>query len=143
RRIYRLACPDAYRASPSVAGLPHRVGLVSGSCSSSPSSGLSFLQIPPHDGHPCLASRFRSSRPAEDLHLRESQHAWRTTWIGGPASRTPIHLHYAGLGIMRSRPRPTRWPPTRKPSPTPHNSVRGCRGTPAVSPSAGTGPVLG
>ncbi len=54
-----------------------------------------------------------------------------------------IGRNYAGLGIMRSRPRPTRWPPTRKPRPTLHNSVRGCRGTPAVSPSAGTGPVLG
>src|SRR5262249_36082155 len=41
--------------------------------------GLGFLQIPPHGGHPCLALRFRSSRPAEDLHLLPSRHAWHTT----------------------------------------------------------------
>jgi hypothetical protein len=41
--------------------------------------GLSFLQIPPRGGHPCLALRFRSSRPAEDLHLLPSQHVWHTT----------------------------------------------------------------
>src|SRR5205807_7757 len=41
--------------------------------------GIGFLQIPPRGGHPCLALRFRSSRPAEDLHLLETQHAWRTT----------------------------------------------------------------
>lgn len=31
--------------------------------------GIGFLPIPPRDGHPCLALRFRSSRPAEDLYL--------------------------------------------------------------------------
>ena len=40
--------------------------------------GLGFLQIPPPGGHPCLALRFRSSRPAEDLHLLKTQHAWHT-----------------------------------------------------------------
>ena len=31
--------------------------------------GIGFLQIPPRDGHPCLALRFGPSPPAEDLHL--------------------------------------------------------------------------
>ena len=33
-------CPDDHRASPSIAGLPHTTGLLSGFCSSSPSFGL-------------------------------------------------------------------------------------------------------
>ena len=41
-------------------------------------NGIGFLQIPPRGGHPCLALRFRSSRPAEDLHLQDSRQAWRT-----------------------------------------------------------------
>jgi hypothetical protein len=72
------AHPDEHRASVSIATLPHAAGLVSGSCSSSPSFGISSLQIPPRDGHPGLASRFRSPRPAEDLHLQETKHAWQT-----------------------------------------------------------------
>ncbi len=34
-----------------------------------PTGDYGFLQIPPRDGHPCLALRFRSPRPAEDFHL--------------------------------------------------------------------------
>ena len=49
-------------------------GLVSGFCSSSPSFGIGSLQIPPRDGHPGLASRFRPPRPAENSHLRDSKH---------------------------------------------------------------------
>src|SRR6516225_10908501 len=37
RRIYLRACPNDFRASPSIAGLPHHAGLVSGFCSSNPS----------------------------------------------------------------------------------------------------------
>src|SRR6516162_8293982 len=37
RRIYLRACPNDFRASPSMAGLPHHAGLVSGFCSSNPS----------------------------------------------------------------------------------------------------------
>ncbi len=38
---------------------------------------ISFLQIPPHDGHPCLDSRFRSTRFAADFHRLKLRHAWR------------------------------------------------------------------
>ena len=51
--------------------------------------GIGFLQIPPPGGHPCLALRFRSSRPAEDLHLLETQHAWRTRLRGDPGRSAP------------------------------------------------------
>jgi len=54
RRIYLHACLDDYRASLSIARLPHRAGLLSGFCASGPNFVCSFLQIPPHGGHPCL-----------------------------------------------------------------------------------------
>src|SRR5262249_20962827 len=40
--------------------------------------GIGFLQIPPHDGHPCLALQFGPSPPAEDLHLLKAKHTWHT-----------------------------------------------------------------
>src|SRR5262249_61336923 len=40
--------------------------------------GIGFLQIPPHDGHPCLALQFGPSPPAEDLHLLKTKHTWHT-----------------------------------------------------------------
>lgn len=54
RRIYPCTRPDDIWASPSIAGLPHAIGLVSGFCSSGPSFASGFLQIPPRGGHPCL-----------------------------------------------------------------------------------------
>ena len=93
RRPPRVSCVSFPRASPDLPACavrmtigrprplpryPTHAGLVSGFCSSSPSFGIGFLQIPPRDGHPCLALRFRSSRPAENLHLRDTKHAWQT-----------------------------------------------------------------
>lgn len=49
---------DAYRESPSRVGLPGQYSLVSGFCSSLPRFVISFFQIPPHGGHPCLDGRF-------------------------------------------------------------------------------------
>ena len=86
RRIYPATPPSEYRASASIAALPGVAGLVSGFCSSSPSFGVGSLQIPSHDGHPGLAARFRSPRPAENLHLRDSKHAWQTKGPRGSAS---------------------------------------------------------
>ena len=34
---------------------------------------IGFLQIPSHDGHPCLDSRFRPIRPAADFHRLEKR----------------------------------------------------------------------
>jgi len=45
-RVYLRACPNDYRASPSIAGLPHRAGLVPGSCSSSPRFALRLPSDP-------------------------------------------------------------------------------------------------
>src|SRR5829696_803326 len=47
-------------------------------------------QIPPRGGHPCLALRFRSSRPAADFHLLLPRHAWRTKKAASaPHSKKP------------------------------------------------------
>ncbi len=70
--------PDEHRASASIAALPSTIGLVSDFYSSSPSFGIGSLQIPPRDGHPGLASRFRPSRPAENSHLQDPKHAQQT-----------------------------------------------------------------
>src|SRR3984957_1354551 len=70
--------PNEYWASASIAALPGAPGLVSSFCSSSPSFGIGSLQTPPRSGRPGLASRFRSSRSAENSHLRDSKHAWQT-----------------------------------------------------------------
>jgi hypothetical protein len=39
---------------------------------------ISFLQIPPHDGHPCLDGQFRLLRPVADFHRLSACHAWHT-----------------------------------------------------------------
>src|SRR5262249_49726713 len=90
-RIYPATPPSDYRASASIAALPSVAGLVSGFCSLSPSFGIGSLQIPPRGGHPGLASRFRSPRPAENLHLRDPKHAWqtKTAWRLAPRRFAP------------------------------------------------------
>ena len=47
-RIYLCDEQKEYRASPSQAGLPHRTGLVSGSCSSAPRFAAGFFPTPHH-----------------------------------------------------------------------------------------------
>jgi hypothetical protein len=47
--------------------------------------GIGFLQIPPRDGHPCLALRFGPSPPAEDLHLLKQN-------IPGTQKKLPLSL---------------------------------------------------
>ena len=61
------------------AGLPHRAGLVSGSCSSAPGFTSGFLPTPPHSDAVAFGSRFPSPRPTEDFHLQGLCHAWHTT----------------------------------------------------------------
>lgn len=88
RRIYPCACPDGHRASPSIAGLPHRTGLVSGSCSPpsrgpAPPSAAGFLLTPPRGDAVALGYRSPSSGPKEDLHLQGQRHACHTTFGSG------------------------------------------------------------
>jgi hypothetical protein len=65
-----------------MAGLPHRIGLVSGSCSSAPRFAAGFLPTPHRCDAVALGYRFRSSRPEEDLHLQAQCHAWHTMGPG-------------------------------------------------------------
>ena len=39
---------------------------------------LSFLQIPPHGGHPCSLLTVPTAKPVVDFHHRVIAHAWRT-----------------------------------------------------------------
>ncbi|HHT25192.1 MAG TPA: HTH domain-containing protein [Clostridiaceae bacterium] len=41
-------------------------------------SRTSFLQIPPHDGHPCLLLILPTARRIEDFHLLVIKHIGRT-----------------------------------------------------------------
>jgi hypothetical protein len=71
-------CPGDYWASPSIAGLPHRAGLISGFCSSAPSLASGFLPTPPHGDAVAFSSRFPSPGLAGDLHPQHQRHAWHT-----------------------------------------------------------------
>ena len=76
-QIYWNNSREVSWASTSKAVLPCRSSLIFGFCSSPPCFVIGFLQIPPHEGHPCLDSLFRLPRRAEDFHLQDLHHAWR------------------------------------------------------------------
>jgi hypothetical protein len=101
RRIYVLTfrmvsgfewvCPLAQRRPPISAG-----------CSSDRSFAYSFLQIPPHDGHPCCSASSSHHQGLQGtftpkstmwppqpprLRLRATRHAWRTNSSGRPTGR--------------------------------------------------------
>ena len=66
-------------ASSLLADLPVFPSLVCGSCSSGQGFAYSFLQIPPHDGHPCCSAiHFPLPRHVQDFHLRERAHGAKT-----------------------------------------------------------------
>jgi len=73
-----MPLPDEYRASESIASLPSGTGLVSDSCSSSPTFAQGFLPTLPHDSAVAFSLWFRSSQPTGDLH---------------PTSTTPCPAH--------------------------------------------------
>ncbi len=54
------------------------LSLVSGSCPSDWDFALGFLQIPPHDGHPCLRLVVPATWPTADFHRLAIAHAGRT-----------------------------------------------------------------
>ena len=53
--------------------------LICGSCTSGQGFAYSFLQIPPHDGHPCCSAiHFPLPGHVQDFHLRERAHGAQT-----------------------------------------------------------------
>ena len=118
RWIYHYTLAVDYGASPSNAVLPCYSSLVSTicrscrqpSCSSPLCYVIGFLQIPSHDGHPCLDSSFRSPRRTADLHRLELCHASRTSilvasnqatvavdkkgWLGNNYHLSMKHIYY-------------------------------------------------
>ncbi|SFG80044.1 hypothetical protein SAMN02982927_02826, partial [Sporolactobacillus nakayamae] len=52
--------------------------LVCSSCSSAQKFASGFLQIPPHDGHPCLWLTVPTAKPVADFHRLAVVHAGRT-----------------------------------------------------------------
>jgi hypothetical protein len=70
--------PDSGGASFCLANSPAQNGLICGFCSSGQDFAAGFLQIPPHDGHPCLGLTLLAVKRVADLHRRVSAHAGRT-----------------------------------------------------------------
>jgi hypothetical protein len=52
--------------------------LLCGFCPSDRGFASGFLQIPPHDGHPCLQLTVPTAKPVEDFHLQVIAHAGHT-----------------------------------------------------------------
>ena len=53
-----LVLPATFWTSPLSAGLSVFPSLICGSCTSGQGFAYSFLQIPPHDGHPCCSAMY-------------------------------------------------------------------------------------
>ena len=70
--------------------LTHRDRLIGDSCSSSQRFAFGFLQIPPHDGHPCRSANRSPCRADSGLappsysgppsHVPEQRQLWRYAW---------------------------------------------------------------
>ncbi|MGJ9386240.1 hypothetical protein, partial [Salipaludibacillus sp. CF4.18] len=57
---------------------PSLFSLVSNFCSSPQDFASGFLQIPPHDGHPCLPLTVPTTKSVVDFHHQVVRHAGHT-----------------------------------------------------------------
>ena len=86
-----LRCaPGSGRALFCLANSPTHLSLICGFCSSGRDFAAGFLQIPPHDGHPCLWLTLLAAKRVADSHRRVIAHAGRTT-----KSRMNLKVHPA------------------------------------------------
>jgi len=113
RQIYLRACLDDYRASPSMAGLPHHSGLISDFCSSGPSfpqrsctSWLHDMPGAPRVSAPLCERRADSYTPC-GLEARHGMHRQTSVGRQGPSDkRTSIgeerfsHIVAGGIDIV-------------------------------------------
>ncbi|PTI97858.1 hypothetical protein BU054_04490, partial [Staphylococcus simulans] len=51
-----------------------------------------FLQIPPHDGHPCLSLTVPTAKPVMDFHHQVVNHAERTQKVNCVQFKTQFTL---------------------------------------------------
>jgi hypothetical protein len=70
--------PGSGRVSFCFANSPAHHGLICGFCSSGRDFAAGFLQIPPHDGHPCLGLILLAAKRIADSHRRVCARAGRT-----------------------------------------------------------------
>jgi len=75
--------PGSGRASFCLANSPTLDGLLCDFCSSGQDFAASFLQIPPHDGHPCSWLILLAAKRIADFHRRVCAHAGRTSKLTG------------------------------------------------------------
>ena len=61
--------------------------LICSFCSSDRGFAVGFLQIPPHDGHPCLWLTVPTAKSVADFHRQVVAHAERTSKIPHPLMR--------------------------------------------------------
>jgi hypothetical protein len=76
--------PDSGRALFCLANSPTMNCLICGSCSSGRGFAAGFLQIPPHDGHPCLWLTLLAAKRVADLHRQVIAHAGHTKRNASP-----------------------------------------------------------
>lgn len=98
-----LRCaPGSGRALFCLANSPTHLSLICGFCSSGRDFAAGFLQIPPHDGHPCLWLTLLAAKRVADSHRRVIAHAGRTKKrqpTGFPMAAFCPHLNY-GVDIQ-------------------------------------------
>lgn len=74
---------------------PTLVSLVCSSCSSDRDFASDFLQIPPHDGHPCPWLVVPTTKPTTDFHRQVVAHAGHTlkSYIITPLLYSPLNTY--------------------------------------------------
>lgn len=99
-----LRCaPGSGRALFCLANSPTHLSLICGFCSSGRDFAAGFLQIPPHDGHPCLWLTLLAAKRVANLLRRVRAHVGRTNKRATPIARWwPLYLltprRWAGPG---------------------------------------------
>ena len=77
RRIYTMGFVQCCTLSVWQIRPSHKC-LICGFCSSDQGFASGFLQIPPHDGHPCLQLTVPTAKPVTDFHRLACAHVGRT-----------------------------------------------------------------